>query len=267
VFSLILIAWLFSGGPQRRRLAYLWIATAAGLTITRAGERTGLALVAVAALILYHRQLKPLRARTFAALLAAGLFLFTALGVYRGLRGEDRQAFSLGVTVGEFESIFANAVDLWQHRWAGDMPDSGGLLLSEILAPIPSQLLPFRKRDYSSWYLDEFYPTYGEAGGGLAFGVVAQAAVGFGVAELVLRGIVTGLIFGWLRRWYGRRSQSLAVTTAYLWCVLFAYYAVRVGTLSNLSAFVQFVPLALLLVFGRRAWLSVMQQDGKLEHA
>jgi len=236
------------------------------LMATRAGERSTLAIMIVSALILAHRQVRAIRASVFSLLLAVGLLGFTALGVYRGFRGlEDRQAFSLGISVGEFESVFGNAADLWTRRWDGNLPKvPGELMPSEILAPIPSQLLPFQKLDYADWYLDALYPELRAQGGGLAFGVLAQAAIGWGVLGLILRGAVTGLLFGALRRWYSRRYASAAVTVAYLWCVVFAYHGVRTGTLSTLAAFVEFVLLTLLLVVFSRHWRNAMSTNAPL---
>jgi hypothetical protein len=265
VLALVVLAWTFSKpNSTRARLAYLWIGVLALMTFFRAGERTSLAMIILAAMILHHRQVRPKKPIWFALVFITGLLGFTALGWYRVYRGlDDPEAFSLGLSSGEFEGVFATAEDLWTKRRNDDINKgtTQNLLISELLAPIPSQLLPFEKKDYSDWYLRQYYPAIADRGGGVSFGVLSEAAVGWGVPDLIFRSIVTGVIFGALRFWYGRRWRSPIVTVAYLWCILFAYQSVRAGTLGALTTFVEFVPIALLLVFGglrvRRPWRAV----------
>jgi hypothetical protein len=120
--------------------------------------------------------------------------------------------------------------------------------ISDLAGPIPSQLLPFRKEAASDWYLDTFYPEIAARGGGLAFGVISQAIAGFGALEVVLRGIVTGLIFALAHAYYRRRGTRFWVVAFNCWMIVWAYQSFRATTFYALTPFIQSFLATMLLV-------------------
>jgi len=110
-----------------------------------------------------------------------------------GIRGEGLISFA-ALSIGEFDSIWANGVQLLRERDSGSLDVPLAAFLNEFLNFIPSQLLPYEKIDMPNWYLDTYYPSFKSEGGGLMFGTVAQSIVGFGLAEAVLRGVIVGVV-------------------------------------------------------------------------
>jgi len=250
IYWLVLLTWAFEKYAKRRAIIFALIAAVLVTTVVGRGSRANLALLVVASVLLYHRMVSPISYLRGALLGTTALLLFTTLGLVRQLSSPT--AFDAGrlATSGEFEALFANDIDLLTRKAWHQLPrPSARQFASEILAPVPSQMLPFDKLDQSNWYVQTFYPTVGAAGGGFAFGVIAQALVGFGVPELVFRGLIAGLLLASIRRVHARRGRGLWPLVAYTWFSIMAYHSFRSGTLYPLGLFVHdFIAGYLLLV-------------------
>ena len=258
LLGLAVLVWTFERWRQRRVAVGLTVLALAILTVTRAGERSTLGFAIIACVVLSHRYVKPVRASRFFMLGVVGLLLFTALGVYRAYAGLDNRAeFTLVPGAGEFEIVFANAVDLLDRRQHGGFVAAPvGVHVADLVSVIPSQLLPFKKWDTADWFLSTYYPALRERGGGLAFGVVSQSVIGFGWVELLLRGLAMGLIFTAVDRWASARSHRFWPTVTQLWVLLLAYQTVRVTSLFPLGAYLQQMPTAFLLVWSTTQLLA-----------
>ena len=255
VLSLVILAWIFSAYRRRRWMLFLWIVVIGSQTLLGGGARTPLVLLLAGSAILYHRVVRPFPAWKAYAGGTTLFVLFMGLGVIREFRGNaTREAFTLGLNVGEFESVFANAVDLEQRKRFSEFNIlSPTLYLSEIASAVPSEVLPFQKVDLSDWYLETFYPGIKAQGGGLAFGVVSQSIVGLGWLELIVRGAFVGFVFAWLHCAYKSRQTGVWPTVAYVWLIILAYQSFRNVTLYPVSMFIQqFIPTVILVEVARR---------------
>jgi hypothetical protein len=223
------------------------------------GARTELLLTLLCAAMLYHRFVRRL---TLLPVLAAGtsfIALFLVFGAVRGtsslggnvdlaraLLADNRDAlFSIGT---EFQTLFGGSYDL--HRLIGtgvvkNVPRQ--FWLYDLLIVIPQQLLPFDKIDVQEWYVQLHAP--GRAGY-FMFNPIAQASVGMGWIEVVLRGGITAFLLARIHGWYVLRGRNFWVFLLYLWLTLEAYYTIRSST-TTILAFVlfRFVPLYLLATF------------------
>jgi hypothetical protein len=262
VASLMVLAWLFADFRKRRWLLAVWLAFVGVETVLAGGSRTAFMMLLVGSFILYHRMVQPVRLWVAATVAALGLGAFTALGIWRQAKTEEYWGgapFVTGVSSGEFDAVFANALDLEVRRNGHEFAiRSPTLYLSEIFATVPSQLLPFDKTDLGNWYMSTFYPESYERGEGFAFGAVAQSLVGLGWIELLLRGALIGAVFGWLTRWYARHRDRAWSMVVYLWFTVLSYQAFRNSTGAIFSMFLQqFVPAAILIwaLSGVLAWL------------
>jgi hypothetical protein len=256
VLSLALLVWLFQ---DRRRwwIIAVWVICQIVITLTQAGERTTLMMLIASILILYHRLVRPLSARSAALFGAVSLSAFLALGVYRVYRhSEDPSSFRIAISATEFESLFANSLDIKQRKASNELTDVPiGFYFGEFTSVIPSQALPFEKVDPSDWYIGTFYPEAKDRGEGYVLGVVAQSLIGFGWPELILRAVVVGVVFGWLHRYYRRNAIRPWVLIAYTWMILWAYDSFRATTFYIVTAFVQHLLFTILLVELGRAFL------------
>src|SRR5262249_34129648 len=103
--------------------------------------------------------------------------------------------------------------------------------------------LPFEKIDVQNWVSEQSAnPAY------FMFNPVSQAIIGFGWLELVIRGLLLGMVFAKIRAWYSRRSQSFWVTLLYFYILIISYYTIRSTAIYFLTVCVlfRFIPVYLL---------------------
>jgi hypothetical protein len=217
------------------------------LTFDVGYSRTQLFYYILLFIVLYHMFVQPFT-RAFKVL---WLFLIVLVSfLLLGLRGDGLISFA-ALPLGEFDNIWANGVHLLRERVAGTLEVPINAHLNEFVNFIPSQLLPYQKIDMSNWYLDTYYPGYKENGGGLKFGVIPQAIVGFGLAESFFRGIIVGAISIKLKNIL-HKYHSCWSLIVFLMIYMSSYDMVRGG---NFSAFIGLLGTTLLIVLVIR-WLN-----------
>jgi hypothetical protein len=221
-----------------RWIIILWIAAEFAMTAGGLGARTELFVLVLAALL--ARQLLFRRARTFtvAAIGSVALVAFAALGVVRALGEFASEAGPLGVgSASEFDSLFANAYDIDRMTGSGEIDRagiSGMIYFGDILALVPQQVLGTEKFSVATWYVTTYYPEFADAGGGLAFGAIAESLAGAGIVDLVWRAALVGFLFGWAHRYVMLHPATTWRTALYVWLVCFSYQAFRSTTLALL---------------------------------
>jgi hypothetical protein len=234
VLEIALLIVLFSHYRRYRWIIAAWLGVIALGTVWQLGQRTGLVLMVLSTALLYHGMVRPISLRRLALVGAFGLMAFVLLGQLRGGTFEVHDdAGPLWARATEFENALANAYDLRQ-RGIGGLPLS--FHLADLIV-IPQQLLPFEKIDPATWYVSTFFRDYYDAGGGLAFGVVAQAVVGGGLLDVMARGAILGWLLGWLHRATARHATALWAIVAYIWCSVLIYNAFRNTTFCLLPMF------------------------------
>jgi hypothetical protein len=247
--EIIILAALVFNYRKTKWLIVLFVGALVALTVLRRGARTEMAIVVIAAMQLRDLLVKRVSARTMAVAAAAGFVAFLAMAVLR----QESEGFQLPTVAQlsalgtDFEGIFNNVWDLKYVQGAsGAFRGHPSLLLSGITGLIPQQLLPFQKTAPSIWYMQTYYPIDYARGGGLVFGVVAEAVVGYGVIELLLRGAFVGLLLGCVHRHYVKGRVGVFYLAFYVWMTVMAYQTCRNTTLSLVSqTLYRFVPAVL----------------------
>jgi hypothetical protein len=196
------------------------------------------------------------------------ILLFMIAGMFRN-KAVDAGLLSLFQT-GEFTSLFINAVDLKERLAAGWGEEVRfAFYLVDVLRLIPSQLLGGVKLDPAQWYAEAFYPEYFDAGGGFAFGILAECAAGFGRPEAALRGLILGWIFRFFRNRLMGSNASVAKIFVYVWMITVCYQSYRDTTFSMaVRALYQVVPVLLAMgvfhrLFDRRGKRKVPRMESQ----
>ena len=183
---------------------------------------------------------------------AAGIMAFLVAGLLRQARtaGEELPSLYL-LQGGEFLSVFCNSLDLADRlRELEDPLFRLGLYLVDLLRLIPRQVVGDLKLDPATFYTATFYPEFSEAGGGLAFGAVAEATIGFGPVEALVRGAFVGGLYAWVRQACLGPNRTVARAFIYTWFVVLSYQSIRDTTFSVFPRFVfQMLPLLIALRF------------------
>lgn len=265
--GLLLIVLLHWSKLGVRIAGLAWLCGEVVWAIVNQGARTDAVLLVLAAGLLYHRVVRPL---TFIQVCAGGTVLFLAIVVFgavrdtgvaiTGLLTTDLPLLSMG---NEFQSVFATGYDLSvksEQGLLGEVPWT--LYASELLMLIPSQLLPFRKLDPATWYLELLHLK--DSYVGFVFGVLSQSVIGWGAIEIIGRGMVLATIFAIAHRWYVRRAAGFDATLVYLFLCVWSYYTVRATTLYILYFVVyRMIPFLLVVAVGEGLLLGVAPTEGE----
>jgi hypothetical protein len=215
-----------------------WIAAEFVVTAVGLGARTELFVLVLAALLARHLLFRRVRMLTMAVIGTVALVAFAALGVVRALGEFASEAGPLGAgSASEFDSLFANAYDIDRMTASGELDRagiSGMIYFGDVLALVPQQVLGTEKFSVATWYVTTYYPEFADAGGGLAFGAIAESLAGAGIVDLVWRAALVGFLFGWAHRYTVLRPATTWRTAIYVWLVCFSYQAFRSTTLALL---------------------------------
>lgn len=249
--SLVILAYLFGHFRRLRYLILGWLAIVLVATVVRLGSRTELVLFALSSAMIYHYIVKPVRPRTALLVGLVGLILFTYLGIFRSQEGKLTPEYITNPFYhsSEFETLFANALDVARLKEEGSMSDLPlALRLTDLYGLVPQQLMTVEKISPSRWYVTRFYPEYAHRGGGLAFGTITESILGWGWIDLILRGATLGIILGKIHKYYLRNYASTWVFLFYIWVSVLSYQLFRSTTFSLLTMFVyQFLPTVLVV--------------------
>jgi hypothetical protein len=245
-----LLAYLMANWhrPVCRWLALGWLALLAVQYLGRMGARTEIMLTYLAVALLYHRFVKRVTL-TQAALGAVALIgCFEAFSLLRGgsraaVDAFDRSEDAIYLLGGEFQIVFAGAYHLDDMLRTGVIQHVPWQVhISEFVSLLPQQVVPVEKLDPQEWYL-----SHAKISAYFMMSPIAQAVAGGGMAEIALRGIMLGLVFAGVHRWYLRDPRSLPRNMFYLGMILWSYYSIRGTTFGFLYWWIyRFVPFMLL---------------------
>lgn len=243
----ILLTLLFSDFHRRRLLIALAVAAIAIYeTAYSFGSRIETLSILLAAICLVHYRVRPISLKAGLTSFLAIAALFSVIELFRSLEFDLADAQAALATEGagpasEFGAVFFTGFHLYAERAQGDLPPVHWLMfINDLLA-----LLPFVDHiewNPQYWYARHYYPD--AAVPPQTMGPIADSAIWGGEFDLLLRGLVNGLWYAALVRWFmARRSRWWAM-------VVYAYlYATCVMTLKY-SVFYQLAPLLRIIVPG-----------------
>ena len=231
VLALLMIEWRRHAWAPFALIGFLLFVAVD--VVTTGGSRSVLVMLLLTTGLFYHRLVRPLKLFTVTVAGFALLIGVLGFGIVRDLRLYREYVSEVNfLTAGnEFQSILGTPFDLRDRMRTGELVDiPWQIYWADLLALVPSQLLPFEKIDPSLWYLQ----VADVRSGGFVFGLLAQAIVGYDWVELVLRGIALALVLALLQRWYARHVESFWATMLMMFLSLWMYYTIRQSTFSFL---------------------------------
>ena len=242
ILNIVIIAALM----QRWKTHKLWIIFFALLTIFSIdmdGSRASVILSLILFIICYHIFVKAISTRAWLVMGIVGISFFLLWGIRRNLKSWEAvgsQGFTT-LEIGEFDAIYANGIDLYQLQNKEPYTVPFTVRFNEFWSFIPSQLLPFEKRDLVNWYLDEYYPEYKAEGGGWVFGAIPQAIIGNGLPEAIIRGILIAIVCFVLTKILRHGKTKWWYLPLYMHLIINAYMSYRNSTFQQLGPILQFV--------------------------
>lgn len=248
-FSSLVAAIVFAvaARPEKHVRVALLIGTYIVYATVSGGSRSTAFLCFFAYLVAASIYVRDFSIRKVVAMGAPALVLFMLAGLFRDQASEGSY---LGVLQsGEFTSLFINAVDLserFDNGFASEVRFA--FYLVDVIRIIPAQLVGGVKLDPATWYVETFYPEFHDAGGGLAFGLMAESVAGYGAIEAAARGALLGLLFAWAANRLLDGRATVVKVFVYVWVAVMSYQSFRDTTLSlGVRALYQVVPMLLLI--------------------
>ena len=182
IYLVLLIVASARRHPSLWIVLLLWLSYEAYAVVSLGGERTPVAILFLSLVLGYHRHVKPIRAPIIAILGAVFITSILAYGYYRDVGHTLESPFSAST---EFQAVMATVLHIKRMAVTGNLPSvPWQVRWSEFVNFIPQQIAPFQKIDPANWYLT----LLGDNTSGYMFGVLSQAAIGWGRPELIVRG-------------------------------------------------------------------------------
>jgi oligosaccharide repeat unit polymerase len=249
--SLAAMVFLMAWKPRLHRYVALAVVVLLLNVTFSGGSRTFGFLLAFSYMVCFSIYVQKIKISHLFLLTVVGLLLFIFAGILRTDDGSDALMLA-PFQGGEFFSVFTNSVDLsrriaeggssevpWQIYWA------------DLLRFVPQQFIGFEKLDPAVWYVKTYYPEFYDAGGGLAFGAIAESVTGFGFVEAFVRGGLLGVAYAFVANRCTSRQMTPMRVFVYVWFVVMSYQAIRDTTFTVFPRFVfQVLPVIVFLTVG-----------------
>ncbi|MEW6260543.1 MAG: hypothetical protein AB1547_11655 [Thermodesulfobacteriota bacterium] len=251
VAMVILIVALVQRWPRQRWLLFFYIVYLVAI-YDPTGSRAGVTLGLFSLLVSWHVLVRPFSVKSILLVGGMGLIVFSILGWYRnyGSLGDLFLLSRYDLSAGEFDSLWGNAVEVLRSRTSVQPQIPWYIRYEEFFGFVPSQVLWFPKNSLSNWFLDEFHPLYKDQGGGLAFGIIAQAIVGGGIFEGFIRGAALGYILGKVMTFFRSKMDRWWVFPLQVYLLTWMFQNVRSTSFALLTLVVQLVLPALIITYG-----------------
>ena len=232
--KIIILVGVFQRTSINKKVLVLLIFIYLLITFDSGGARADFFLNLLLVFSLYQLFIKKFSKIKIFQFSLIGLFAFSLLGLFRaGLNSGDILLSSI-LVVGEFMTIWVNALHVLQLQSDGLLSMPFNVRINEFISFIPSQFLPFEKSSTSIWYMETFYSDALEAGNGLGFGIIAQSISDGGLFFAFVRGFVLGKISLMFKKAVFK-SNKWWVFPVYLVIFLSLYSSVRASAFTTFT--------------------------------
>lgn len=196
------------------------------LTNSRSGV-ISFVLLFLATRMLYVRPIGLRKELLFSILLIVGMGLFA----FRRVVSTEAIDVNFLDTMlpSEFLMVHFNAANLLSFYNTSDfIPPPGSSYLQAIISIFPKQLNP-EKWDLANWYVNAYFPDFAKIGGGLAFGIIPEALVNWGLFSMAFQAFVVAVIlrFAYFSAYRNRYSGLNVWILFYLFCYSQIYQLIR----------------------------------------
>lgn len=214
------------------------------------GARIEALSILLAVLCLYHFNVRNIRLKDGAFYLGGLLVLFTVVEFYRGANFDidyALQNFSeKGLKIAsEFGAVYYTSFHLYYERLQGAMPLADWrMLINDFFTIVPF----YEHTEFNSqyWYARIFFPD--AVVPPQTMGPIADSAIWGGEIDLALRGLFTGLGYGWLARWALKSRDRLFANVAYVFLFATSVMVLKYSVVYQVSQMLRTLIPAVLLV-------------------
>ena len=151
----------------------------------------------------------------------------------------------------EFSSIYNNAMHLMTLQGTSGFSDTpGNSYLQSLISFIPKQI-NVDKWDLATWYVGEYFPGHAAIGGGLAFGMIPEAIVNWGLLSIVFQAFIVALIFrvAYFSAYRKRDAMPGIIVVFYMYCYAQIYTLIRSDSFAIINSLILGFVVPFLIVF------------------
>lgn len=172
---------------------------------------------------LFWHKFHAINIRLLITLVSIAFLFFMFIGIFRSFADFSDMIYFIdqfsiiASATNEFQAMLGTALDVKSIIKNTNIPSI--LFLNDFMVMLPpQQLLPFAKLSGADWYLIQI----GQDGVGVGFmwSVISQSLIGFGLGELVLRGVILGWFLSLIHGWYQRRFDKFLPSVIYTFLCL-----------------------------------------------
>ena len=177
--------------------------------------------------------------------------LFTIVEFYRGANFDMDSALrdfsDKGLKIAsEFGAVYYTSFHLYFERLYGTMPMvDWRMLINDFFTIIPF----YEHTEFNSqyWYARIFFPDASVPP--QTMGPIAESAIWGGEIDLALRGLFTGIGFGWFARWALKSREQLFANVSYVFLFGTSVMVLKYSLIYQFSQMLRTLIPALLLLF------------------
>lgn len=184
------------------------------------GARIEVFFLVITASCLYHHCVKPITLKKGLIILILLSGVFTAVESFRAVNfefGEAKETLTQkqGMPTGEFGALYVTGYHLYSERSRGTLPPvEWEMFFNDFISLVP--LIDQTRWHPMWWYAKYYYPD--AAVPPWTLGPIADSAIWGGEVDLCLRGLINGLLFAILARWFSRQGHRWQIMVVYVFC-------------------------------------------------
>jgi hypothetical protein len=248
----LVVTFLFLNYRRYRRLIPVAVvAICAHEMIYTHGSRIESLIILIGVASLFSLTVKPITLKMAAVTFVAVTALFTVVELVRlpdgGLADADVKPAA------EFGAVFFTGFHLYQERAQGTLPPrEWPMFFSDVIGLVTTG--DFSRWNPQDWYTRNYYPDAEIAP--MTLGPIADSAIWGGEPDLLARGLLNGLFFAYIVRWFLKRKEKWWAIAVYVYCVSSSVLTLKYSIFFHLVPLLKTLTPTLLLIGLLRMRLS-----------
>ncbi|WP_157492319.1 hypothetical protein [Geothrix fermentans] len=255
-FYVALLTFLFMHYRRYKYLAWFAVLSMAAFEVIYSyGSRIESLIVLLMGFVLYHLFVNFVTLKKGVITCIALAMIFTALEVIRSYDFDLTQAngavSAQGVSpASEFGAVYFTGFHLYEERANNAIPPTEfPMFFNDFI----SLLMPndFKRWNPQYWYADAYFPD--SVVPPETMGPIADSAIWGGEIDLLFRGLINGIFFAYLTRWFISRRDKWWATVIYIFCYATCIMTLKYSVFYHLNPlFKTFLPVILLIEMVRK---------------
>lgn len=249
--TFVLLAIMFRNYKRYRVYIWLFVLLRAVQEVQGSlGSRIDAFLILAAAVSLYHYCVKQVTLRRGLLVTLAFGLVFSVIEMVRFTDLdpsvlEETVFQGRGMPAGELGAVFVPGFHLYSERSSGTLPPvEWQVFFNDFISLMP--LVDQTRWNPMYWYAKNYFPD--AVVPPLTLGPIAESALWGGEIGLLVQGLINGILFALLMRWFARDGGKWQVMTIYAFCYATCIMCLKYSIFWHLTPVVKIIlPLVLIV--------------------